>query len=253
MKRTYSTPASSRSGAPARPLGSMPARLIVSALLLLAAGLTRAPVLAAQEGDEGPPPGERVVIVYEEPRHRLVVDGGEYKVLDVQILPGDTTLWHRHDSPILYTFINLGNGSVDGRTSANLDYLDNPYVHEVTNSGDELFRIIAMASYLPAQSDDDPPAPRGIDEEPQLLNPWFRSYRLDLEPGETTELHRHQNPAVIIQVTDGRAEVLRDDGFGDELHAQGEFSFQEPGGTYRVHNAGDAPVGVVVSEVRKSQ
>ena len=63
----------------------------------------------------------------------------------------------------------------------------------------------------------------------------------------------HRNPAIIIQVTDGEAEVLRDDGFGDELHAQGEFSFQEPGGTYRVHNAGDAPVGVVISEVRKSQ
>ena len=227
-------------------------RLWIAVLLLLAGALGSAPALSAQQGEgDGPPPGERVVIVYEEPRHRLVVDGGDYKVLDVQILPGDTTLWHRHDSPILYTFINLGSGSVDGRTSANLDYLENPYVHEVTNTGDELFRIIAMASYLPPQSDDDPPAPRGIDREPQLLNPWFRSYRLNLEPGETTDVHQHENPAIIIQVTDGEAEVLRESGFGDELHAQGEFSFQSPEGTYRVHNAGDETVGVVISEVRK--
>ncbi|MFP3948124.1 MAG: cupin domain-containing protein [Gemmatimonadota bacterium] len=229
-------------------------RLWPVVLLLIAGWLVSAPLLVAQEGDdEGVPPDERVVIVYEEPRHRLVVDGGEYKVLDVQILPGDTTLWHRHDSPILYTFINTGDGSVDGRTSANLDYLEEPLVHEVTNDGDERFRIIAMASYLPARSDDGPPAPRGIDEEPQLLNPWFRSYRLNLEPGETTDVHQHENPAIIIQVTDGEAEVVRDNGFGDKLYAQGEFSFQDPGGTYRVHNAGDQPVGVVVSEVRKFQ
>lgn len=232
--------------------GATSSRLWIIALVMVAGALTGAPALAGQEGEEeGPPPGERVVIVYEEPRHRLVVDGGEYKVLDVQILPGDTTLWHRHDSPILYSFINLGDGSVNGRTSANLDYLENPLVHEVTNDGDERFRIIAMASYLPAQSDEDPPAPRGVDVEPQLLNPWFRSYRLDLEPGETTEVHRHRNPAIIIQVTDGEAEVLRENGFGDRLHAQGEFSFQGSGGTYRVHNAGDGTVGVVISEVRK--
>lgn len=244
MKRTSST----------RPGSVASRRLWIVVFLLVAGGLVRTPTLAAQEGEEeGPPPGERVVIVYEEPRHRLVVDGGEYKILDVQILPGDTTLWHEHDSPILYSFINLGSGSADGRTTANLDYLENPYVHEVTNSGDERFRIIAAASYLPPQSDDDPPAPRGIDAEPQLLNPWFRSYRLNLEPGETTPVHEHENPAVIIQVTDGRAEVLRDNGFGDQLHAQGEFSFQEPGGTYRVHNGGDETVGVVISEVRKVQ
>lgn len=218
------------------------------ALLLLTSVSLTAPELRAQEGV---PEGERVVMVHEEPRHRLVVDGGDYKVLDIQIQPGDTTLYHTHNSPILYTFLNLGDGPTGGRVSSNTDYLQEPLTHEVTNDGDELFHIVAIAHYGPAMPESASDGPRGIDAEPQLENPWFRSFRFDLEPGEETGVHRHENPVVIVQVTDGEAEVLRDDGFGSQLHGLGEWAFREAGGTYRLHNAGDTPVSVVVNEARE--
>lgn len=92
-------------------------------------------------------------MVYQEPRHRLVLEDEELKLLDVQILPGDTTLNHTHDSPILYTYLNLGNGPVNGRVSANVDYATESYTHNVTNDGDELFRIIALAHYGAGEAD----------------------------------------------------------------------------------------------------
>jgi quercetin dioxygenase-like cupin family protein len=45
---------------------------------------------------------ERVVPVHQEPRHHLVFDSPNTRILDVQIPPGDTTLFHTHSDPILY-------------------------------------------------------------------------------------------------------------------------------------------------------
>ena len=55
---------------------------------------------------------------------------------------------------------------------------------------------------------------------------------------------------LVIQVTDGLAEVLREDGFGDRLGTEGTYSFQDPGSTYRIRNAGSTPVGIVLNEAR---
>jgi hypothetical protein len=46
--------------------------------------------------------GERIVPVHQEPRHHLVFDSPGTRILDVQIPPGDTTLFHTHSDPILY-------------------------------------------------------------------------------------------------------------------------------------------------------
>lgn len=196
------------------------------------------------------PEGEKVVMVYEEPRHRLVVDQGDVKVLDVQIQPGDTTFYHTHDSPILYTFINLGDGPAGGRVRAVTEYADEPLTHEVTNDGTDLFRILAVAHYGPGVSDSGD-LPAGVDASPRLENRWFRSYRFELAPGEETSVHRHRNPVLVVRATEGRAEVLRDDGFGTRLDGLRRWAWLDPGVSYRLHNPGDSTVAVVVNEARR--
>ena len=57
--------------------------------------VTPAEMLPAQQA-------ERVVPVHQEPRHHLVFDSPGTRILDVQIPPGDTTLFHTHSDPILY-------------------------------------------------------------------------------------------------------------------------------------------------------
>src|SRR5688572_15785111 len=46
------------------------------------------------------------VLMHEEPRHRLVLTHQHVRVMDVKILPGDTTLFHVHDVPALYVAIS---------------------------------------------------------------------------------------------------------------------------------------------------
>jgi quercetin dioxygenase-like cupin family protein len=194
---------------------------------------------------------QRVVVVYEEPRHRVVHDEGDVKLMDIQILPGDTTLNHTHDSPILYTFISSGTGPSGGRVSSNTEYTTQPFTHQVTNAGPNLFRIIAMSHYGPAVADGGDARPQGIAGDPQLENPWFRSYRIELQPGQQTALHRHSNDVAIVQVTDGRAEVTKENGFHAELMRMGSWTWREASSPYTIRNAGDAPVSIVINEARR--
>lgn len=50
---------------------------------------------------------QTIVPVHEEPRHRVVLETAGFRVLDIQIPPGDTTLFHRHSTPIAYVSIGV--------------------------------------------------------------------------------------------------------------------------------------------------
>lgn len=235
---------------PVRP-SARPARLSFAATagVLLAGVLLPAP---GALGQEDVPADAKVVMVHEEPRHRVVVDEGWVRVLDVQMLPGDTSLYHTHDAPMLYTFVSGSDGPVGGRVSSNTDYFTESRTHRISNEGPHPTRIVAMVHYGPGVDGAVDGLAEGIEREPQLENRWYRSYRFELAPGETTRVHRHRNPVLVVRGTEGRAEVLRDDGFGSRLDGLGRWAWLEPGVSYRLHNPGDASVAVVVNEARRT-
>ncbi|HUE97138.1 MAG TPA: hypothetical protein VMN39_10785 [Longimicrobiaceae bacterium] len=212
----------------------------------IALALTGLAIVGASEAA-----AQRVVPVHLEPRHRQIRIEDDLKLLDVQIQPGDTTLHHTHAEPIMYTFISSGDGPSGGRVSSNTNYATESYTHWVTNAGPNLFRIIALAHYGPAVDNATDRRPEGLAGEPQLENPWFRSYRLELGPGEQTGLIRHTNPAVIIQVTTGHTDVSNEEAHGADLVRMGDWTWREAGTGYRIRNAGSTPVSVVVNEGRR--
>ena len=75
-------------------------------MTIVAAAATSAAMTGAQD--------EKVVPVHQEPRHRLVLDNAATRVLDIQIPPGDTTLFHTHGNPILY--VNMSSSQTRGQT-----------------------------------------------------------------------------------------------------------------------------------------
>ena len=222
------------------------ARTRLAALLLLGGALGSAGELEAQ----------RQVHILQEPRHRTVLDDGDVRVLDVQINPMDTTEAHTHDSPIMYTFISSGGGSSNGRVSSNTDYRLEPFTHVVNNQGPNLFRIIAIAHFGQGEEAENmltAGRPQGLTGDPQLENPWFRSYRVELAPGEETSMIRHLHDALVVQVTDGETHVTREDGITRELTAMGDWAWRDMGSPYQIRNVGDVPVSVVVNEARRAR
>jgi quercetin dioxygenase-like cupin family protein len=193
----------------------------------------------------------RIVPILQEPRHRQVHRDGEIYVLDIQINPGDMTLQHTHDAPILYNFISSGTGPSGGRVSSNTDYVTKQYTHQVSNEGPGLFRIIAVTNYGPPVADPKADRPSGMSGDPEIENPWLRAYPMTLAAGQSTQLQTHHNPSLIVQVADGLVHVTREDGITSELTSMGSWAWRKAGSTYQVRNVGTSPVKIVINEARR--
>ena len=195
--------------------------------------------------------GKKVVHLLQEPRHRTVHQDGDIYLLDVQINAGDTSFPHIHDSAILLTFISSATGPQYGRVSSNTDYATQSHTHEVSNPGPGLMRIIALTNLGPGEPDLMLGKPRGMTDDPQIENAWFRSYRIMLEPGQETPMQLHSNPSVVVQATVGKVHVSREDGITAELVAMGDWTWRAENGAYLIKNAGTEAVEVVVNEARR--
>ncbi len=135
------------------------------------------------------------VHLLDEPRHRTVYHEGDLYLLDVQLNPGDESLEHIHDQAILLTRLSSSSGPLKGEVSSITEYASSPFTHSIRNQGDYLLRILALVnSSLGSVQQDD--LPTGLNVLPQLEDQWFRSYRLELEPEESTPTIRHQNSRV---------------------------------------------------------
>ena len=124
-----------------------------------------------------PQPDTSVVPVHQEPRHRLVFDSPVTKILDVQVLPGDTTLFHTHSDPILYVPLSpstMRNQTLGGEWSSPpaaaaspgrpgrmfsvTTYAEKPLTHRVNNIGTGLYRLIGTINASPGEESTAPEA-----------------------------------------------------------------------------------------------
>jgi quercetin dioxygenase-like cupin family protein len=204
-------------------------------------------VFAAEDNEFA---GERIVHLLQEPRHRTVHNEGDLYLLDVQVNPGDVSLPHTHDQPIMLTYISMADGPRDGQIGSNIDYATEAVTHKVSNAGPGLFRIIALVNGSAGNIDLEADRPSGLSGEPELENAWFRSYRVELAPGEETDVQLHQLPSVVVQVVDGLLQVTRDDQVIDELDHPGNWSWRKAGQSYSVKNVGGIATAVVINEGR---
>ena len=46
---------------------------------------------------------QTIIDVSEEPNHKLVFENELFQILDIQFMPGDTSLFHKHSRATLYT------------------------------------------------------------------------------------------------------------------------------------------------------
>lgn len=210
--------------------------------------------------------GQRVVPVHDEPRHRVVHQTEDLFVLDVQIQPGDTTLFHTHATPI--TYVTIGTSSTDSRALGGswsgtqprtpppgqigavrgvLRYAERPLTHQVTNVGSTLFRLIAVPSL---REGSERPSTRPLSGEAAGDSQWFRYARVELEPGAPNESFTTEAPTVAVLVRAGRVALERGDGWVTSLEAAGSSAVLEEGETVQLINRGERSSTIVLVEVR---
>ena len=237
-------------------------RVALTAAVLVAAALASAPLAGQPDGPAVP--------VHQEPRHHLVFETPGTRILDVQVPPGDTTLFHTHTDPVLYVTMSAsrtrsqtlvaewtrGDASQPppaaggppprpalGRLMSTTSYARQPLTHRVNNIGSTLFRLIGITNASPGDAGATPGA--GFDTAPELTNPWFRGYRHAL--GAAAPEHRHDNPVAAVLIS-GRATVPG--GAPTTLDVPGAFAWIDAGTLHRLQAVGGA-AEVVEVEVRR--
>ena len=169
----------------------------------------------------------------------------------MRLKPGDESFAHVHDQAILLTYISLAGGPQNGRVGVNIDYASDPLTHKVSNDGPGLFHIMALVHDGSGELISDSDEPGGMEIAPEIENAWFRSYRYELAPGETTAMQQHINPSFVILGSEGTVRVSREDGLARELAYAGEWAWREPGSAYQITNVGDSAVAIIVNEGRQ--
>jgi quercetin dioxygenase-like cupin family protein len=244
-------------------------RRAVLAAAMVAAGIS----VAAQDTD-------RIVPVYEEPRHRQVFKSGTTRILELIVLPGDTSLFHTHEDPIAY--INLstsalrtqelgkdwsqggGRGARAGgaaaaapaapaapvpavRVTSTTSYAQTPATHRIANTGTGIVHALVVVNQTKG-TDATTPKDAGFEGTPELTNSWFRAYRFALPPGQSGT-HTHKAPAFLVQASDGTAVTQ-----GARLRALnqvGDWAFFDAGVAHEMRNTSTATVEFVEVEVRQ--
>ena len=206
---------------------------------------------------------EKIVPVHQEPRHHLVFDSPTAKILDVQVPPGDTTLYHTHSDPILYVAMansqtrsqTLGREWSGGDASRpatpstfrvgrmTFSPYPQPVTHRVNNIGEGMFRLIGIINA--SGGDESTAASADFPAEPEINNRWFRGYRWKLGTVKPTE-HRHANPVAIVHVA-GRA--VTEGSSTTMMDKPGTFAWIEATTPHRIEGRG-ADAEVVEVEIR---
>jgi quercetin dioxygenase-like cupin family protein len=222
--------------------------------------------LALSVSAQSPSDQPQVIPVYQEPMHRLVLDRPPVRVLDVEVLPGATSLSHLHTDPIFYVAIDISeidaqtpgeewkrtkvSAWTPGGVAYDLGHADQPLTHRIRNVGDEPFRLIAVTNGGPPAPLAGPGVDAALPGDLETEIEWFRQSRVTLAPATTGVRIQSRFPVVIVQVSPGRAELSDGEGQPQKLATAGDFAFAEPGRVTALRNPGPDPVTLVVIEAR---
>ena len=210
-----------------------------------------------------PPHSEETVVpLDQEPRHRLAYEGGEFQVLDIQLPPGEITLYHLHNAPMFYVSVSASTTDVQvlggrwlgarvieepvwlpGEVDTNTGYAEKPVAHRVKNVGSNLFRLIGVVNKRIVSQDnlDEDGLPGSMESR----NAWFRQSRASVAPGKSTFVKSPGRPVVVVQTGPGDTRTRLTGSEDRRMTAIGDFVVVEPGQELELVNHGHAAVSMV--------
>ena len=211
-------------------------KILISMLLSLLAVL---PTLAQES-----------VPVAREPRHHFKFENQYVRVFDVVVPPGDATLFHTHAND--YLFVSIGDANLKAEALGNapgdlilkdgeVRFTKGPITHRVSNQAQNDFRNITIE----VLKNPPPLKPSAIPDKLipghslVLENDRVRVERLVLNPGESTGMHSHDLPGLVVAVTAGELEVGAPGQAGQKFKfAPGDFRWREDRVTHKLTNVG---------------
>ena len=197
------------------------------------------------------------VPVSQEPRHRNVFENEFVRVLDVHMLPGDTSLFHKHETPSVFIMIhNVRTGSEvvteEGpATALSKDptisfegFYVKPRIHRVWNRDTSEFHVmdveILNKNNKKSSALTDASFQVLFDEKP------VTAYRLILNAQKTTSLKR-ENPLLIVGLSNATNNVMVNE---KAFIRKSDFVFIPAGEAVSFSNKDQHPYSFAVLELK---
>ncbi|MGI9262533.1 MAG: hypothetical protein ACR2QR_10885 [Woeseiaceae bacterium] len=211
---------------------------------------------------------QNVVPVYEEPFHRLVADNSAFKILDILIPPGGTTLYHRHAEPTFYVTLNrtavraqmLGREwsapsvptAKPGSVSHDDESRERPFEHRVNNVSDEGFRLMLITNDRREPYAPDLDVIGSMPGKPGIDSNYFSQSRIDLAPGEQLDWDGVKHQVIFVLVTDShvviRDKTVRSSAWG--MHDPGDFEYIDGDNGYLFENRSEQDATIIAVAIR---
>jgi len=198
------------------------------------------------------------VQVRNEPRHHNVLENKYFRVLDVDIPPGDTTLQHIHSTPSVILFFSntvtatqlRGQGWVKSTSVAGTalyrDFAKDTTIHRVSNWDTVPYHVTdieLLSAYNPGSKHTPFPLTLLFDEEKAF------AYRLTkIEPNRV--FFGNHGP-MIAGLVSGDEIILRDMTHNKTIDIKpGKETYIEPGIAFNLSATSSKPVNLVLFEIK---
>ena len=204
----------------------------------------------------------QVVPLEKEPHHKVLLDTLQFRILEITVNPGETTLDHRHEFDI--ATVALGNASTRTKRPGEdwsaprirpvaspdlVEYTGKAAVHQVENPDKTPYHLIAVENYRtgtwPARKTIEAPATTLVKE-----NRSFAVYDVVLDAANPETEHAHERPTVAILVT---GEITNQGSNGEEpypVKGSGKWVLIPAAQTHSMVAAGNGEAHIVEVEVR---
>jgi hypothetical protein len=202
--------------------------------------------------------------MWEEPSHQLVFVEGLARILDVRIVPGATSDFHKHRFATLYVIIQdalVANQYWEDEWSAsapreyrdpgvtvdNAGYVEKPYYHRVRNEDQRAFHVVAIinersATDLAAAANDDSTI---------IDNRWFGEHRVRVAAGADSDVLEFPNDLVLVQYAAGSSHILENGVAHGYKGAPAAFSWHPAESEFRIANRSNTVMEFVLIEVKE--
>lgn len=229
-----------------------------NAFILLAASLSSVPIVWAEEA--------KWFEMWEEPSHQLVFVDGPARVLDVRIVHGVTSDFHKHRFATTYVVIQdalvanqfwddewSASGPRDyrdpGATVDNSGYVEKPYYHRVRNEDQRTLHLVAVINERSASNMTT--TTNGAGDDGAIDNGWFREHRVQLAAGSIGDMLKFANDVVLIQPVAGSSHVMENGVAHSFKNTKAAFSWHRAGSKFQIANSGEKELEFVLIEVKE--
>lgn len=191
------------------------------------------------------------VLVHEEPVHKPVYQNKQVRLLNVQLPPGDTSLYHIHHTASVFIFFTStstgsqlkGNDPVAGKSIAGhilFEDLAAPHtrVHRVWNADKDTFHVMDIELlYKDPVFKKRPISAPGLELVTDTT--WVRAYKLTVATGSEFKLSSNSQAYVVVALSPSDAETRQKGGALSNKQMEGSYYFIKKKQVFSIKNKGN--------------